>query len=81
VIFTINAMALCINPDRFLELVDHFDGLKDLEHKVIRILHPFSFIEDPTRIIRAAKFAGRLNFHLEPKSKEQARRGTEHGHL
>jgi len=77
--FTINAMALCINPERFLELVDHFDGLKDLEHRVIRILHPFSFIEDPTRIIRAAKFAGRLNFHLEPKTREQARRALSMG--
>ncbi|MBS1991692.1 MAG: CBS domain-containing protein [Cyanobacteria bacterium SZAS LIN-3] len=77
--FTINALALCLNPERFGELVDHFEGVQDLELKNIRILHPFSFIEDPTRIVRAARFAGRLNFHLEPKTREQARRAISMG--
>ncbi len=77
--FTVNALAVCINPSRFGELVDHFNGVRDLERKVIRILHPFSFIEDPTRIVRAARFAGRLGFHLDPTTKEQAKRAVSMG--
>ena len=77
--FTINALAVCLNPESFGLLIDHFSGLEDLELKVIRILHPFSFIEDPTRIVRAARFAGRLGFHLEPKTKEQAKRAIAMG--
>jgi tRNA nucleotidyltransferase (CCA-adding enzyme) len=75
--FTINALAVCVNPDRFGDLTDHFNGLQDLERKIVRILHPFSFIEDPTRMVRAARFAGRLGFHLDAKTKEQARRASQ----
>jgi len=71
--FTINALAICLNPDRFGELIDEFDGLVDLEQKIIRVLHPFSFIEDPTRIIRAVRFAARLNFKLDAETAEQAK--------
>lgn len=77
--FTINALAVCVNPDRFGNLTDHFNGLQDLERKIVRILHPFSFIEDPTRMVRAARFAGRLGFHLDAKTKEQARRASQMG--
>ncbi|MBA3994609.1 MAG: hypothetical protein C0469_13875, partial [Cyanobacteria bacterium DS2.3.42] len=77
--FTINALAVCLNPGRFGQLVDYFGGLQDLKDRVLRILHPFSFIEDPTRIMRAARFAARLGFHLESKSKEQARRAIAMG--
>jgi tRNA nucleotidyltransferase (CCA-adding enzyme) len=77
--FTINALAVCLNPELYGFLIDHFSGLEDLELKVIRILHPFSFIEDPTRIVRAARFAGRLGFHLEPKTKDQAKRAIAMG--
>jgi tRNA nucleotidyltransferase (CCA-adding enzyme) len=77
--FTINALALCVNPERFGQLTDHFNGLKDLENKTIRILHPFSFIEDPTRMVRAARFAGRLGFKLDAKTAEQARRASQMG--
>jgi tRNA nucleotidyltransferase (CCA-adding enzyme) len=75
--FTINALAVCVNPERFGDLTDHFNGLQDLERKIVRILHPFSFIEDPTRMVRAARFAGRLGFHLDAKTKEQARRASQ----
>jgi tRNA nucleotidyltransferase (CCA-adding enzyme) len=71
--FTINALAICLNPKEFGELIDEFDGLIDLEEKIIRVLHPFSFIEDPTRIIRAVRFAARLGFTLDPETAEQAR--------
>jgi tRNA nucleotidyltransferase (CCA-adding enzyme) len=71
--FTINALAICLNPKDFGELIDEFDGLADLEEKIIRVLHPFSFIEDPTRIIRAVRFAARLGFNLDSETAEQAR--------
>jgi len=77
--FTINALAVCLNPGRYGELTDHFDGLADLRKKVIRILHPFSFIEDPTRIVRAARFAARLGFHLDSKTKERAKKAISMG--
>jgi tRNA nucleotidyltransferase (CCA-adding enzyme) len=74
--FTINSLALCLNPDCYGQLIDFFDGIGDLESKVIRILHPFSFVEDPTRIIRAVRFATRLGFHLEEETRRQAERAA-----
>ncbi|HEY9680596.1 MAG TPA: CBS domain-containing protein, partial [Oculatellaceae cyanobacterium] len=72
--FTINALALCLHPERFGEIVDYFNGLGDLNEGIIRVLHPFSFIEDPTRIVRAARFAARLSFKLDGRTKLQAER-------
>ena len=63
--FTINAMAIGLKDSR---LVDYFGGLNDLRHKVIRVLHPLSFIDDPTRILRAVRFEQRYNFKIEPGS-------------
>ncbi len=77
--FTINALAVSVNPESFGILVDHFDGLKDLKDGLIRILHQFSFIEDPTRLLRAARFAGKLGLHLEKYTSEQARRAISIG--
>jgi tRNA nucleotidyltransferase (CCA-adding enzyme) len=77
--FTINALAACVNPDSFGTLYDYFDGLQDLSDRVIRILHQFSFIEDPTRIMRAARFASRLGFTIDPKTEEQAKRAISIG--
>jgi tRNA nucleotidyltransferase (CCA-adding enzyme) len=66
--FTINAMAICLNgPEQGL-LLDFFGGLEDLEKKQVRVLHANSFIEDPTRIFRAVRFATRLQFALEPQT-------------
>ena len=72
--FTINALALCLAPDRFGEIVDYFNGISDVHSGTIRVLHPFSFIEDPTRIVRAARFAARLGFQIEARTKLQAER-------
>ncbi len=72
--FTINALALCIHPERFGQIVDFFSGMHDLKAGLIRILHTFSFIEDPTRIVRAIRFATRLGFRLEAKTRRQAER-------
>ncbi len=77
--FTINALAICLNPGRLGELIDYFGGLEDLEAKAIRILHPFSFIEDPTRIVRAARFASRLGCKLDARTREQAERAINMG--
>jgi tRNA nucleotidyltransferase (CCA-adding enzyme) len=77
--FTINALALCLHPDRFGQIVDYYNGLGDMNDKFIRILHPFSFIEDPTRIIRAARFGARLKFQLEARTKLQAQRAIQLG--
>lgn len=63
--FTINAMALEIDFENFGRLIDIFNGYKDLKEKKIRILHNFSFIEDPTRIIRAIRFSVRYGFNIE----------------
>lgn len=63
--FTINAMALEIDYSSFGKLIDIFNGYKDLIEKKIRILHNFSFTEDPTRIIRCIRFAVRYSFTIE----------------
>ncbi|MFN7065079.1 MAG: CBS domain-containing protein [Aquificaceae bacterium] len=62
--FTINAIALSINPEDFGTLIDYFGGLRDLKDGLIRVLHPMSFVEDPVRILRALRFAGRFAFRL-----------------
>ena len=63
--FTINAMALAINANCFGQLIDEFGGLKDLSNRKIKALHAQSFIDDPTRILRAVRFEQRLNFQIE----------------
>ena len=66
--FTINAMAISITGRDFSRLIDFFDGKSDLRNKKIRILHNLSFIDDPTRILRAIRFEKRYNFRIEPKT-------------
>ncbi|MBI3602265.1 MAG: CCA tRNA nucleotidyltransferase [Candidatus Omnitrophica bacterium] len=63
--FTVNAMAIAINPASWGQVVDPFGGRKDLRSKKIRVLHEKSFIDDPTRILRAARFKTRLGFIIE----------------
>lgn len=62
--FTINAMAIRLNQDAFGELVDYFGGRRDLKEGIIRVLHSLSFIDDPTRMIRAIRFKHRLKFRI-----------------
>lgn len=64
--FTINALAVDVDPDRFGAVVDLFNGLDDLRAGVIRVLHPLSFVEDPTRLLRAARFETRYGFRMDP---------------
>lgn len=62
--FTINAMAIHLNPDTFGTLVDFFNCQSDLRDRKIRILHNLSFVEDPTRIFRAIRFEQRMGFSI-----------------
>ncbi|NOY23434.1 MAG: CBS domain-containing protein [Acidobacteria bacterium] len=62
--FTINAMAIRLNRDGFGELIDYFGGRRDLKDGIIRVLHSLSFIDDPTRMIRAIRFKHRLKFRI-----------------
>ena len=62
--FTINTLAIQLNPKGFGELIDYFGGVKDIKEKVIRVLHNLSFVDDPTRIFRAIRFEQRLKFQI-----------------
>jgi tRNA nucleotidyltransferase (CCA-adding enzyme) len=66
--FTINAMAIPLQGDS--RLIDPFEGKRDLELGVLRVLHDRSFVDDPTRAIRAARYASRFGFRLEPRTEE-----------
>jgi tRNA nucleotidyltransferase (CCA-adding enzyme) len=66
--FTINAMAIQLNAAHFGQLHDPYGGQCDLKAKTIRVLHQGSFVDDPTRIFRAIRFAQRFGFHLESES-------------
>jgi tRNA nucleotidyltransferase (CCA-adding enzyme) len=62
--FTINTLAIQLNPKAFGELIDFFGGVKDVKEKVIRVLHNLSFVEDPTRVFRAIRFEQRFGFQI-----------------
>ena len=79
--FTINSMAVSINPDDFGTLIDYFGGLRDIKEKIIRVLHPVSFIEDPVRILRALRFAGRLGFRLSKSTERLLKQAVDLGLL
>lgn len=63
--FSINAMALAISSANFGEVIDRFSGLSDLRNRKVRVLHDISFIDDPTRILRAIRFEQRYGFKIE----------------
>ncbi|MGF1491339.1 MAG: CBS domain-containing protein [Microcoleaceae cyanobacterium] len=68
--FTVNALALQLTISQSGKLLDLFNGVEDLNTRQIRVIHPNSFIEDPTRIYRAVRFATRLGFQLEPRTRQ-----------
>lgn len=70
--FTVNALAVRVHP-RPRELRDPFGGLADLEARRLRVLHPLSFVEDPTRLVRGARLAGRLGLRFDDDAAAKAR--------
>jgi len=62
--FTINTLAIQLNPDKFGTLIDFFAARKDIKEKIIRVLHNLSFVEDPTRVFRAIRFEQRFGFTI-----------------
>jgi tRNA nucleotidyltransferase (CCA-adding enzyme) len=68
--FTINTLAIRLDPDHWGELLDYYGGEADLRDGVIRVLHSLSFVDDPTRMLRAARLESRMGFGLDPRSEE-----------
>lgn len=66
--FTINTLAITLTGDDKFLLIDYYNGYSDIQNKLVRILHEKSFIDDPSRIIRALKFKLRFNFEFEDKT-------------
>src|SRR5262245_22752469 len=77
--FTINAMAVSLKGDDFGRLVDPFTGRRDLETRMIRVLHNLSFIDDPTRIFRAIRYESRYGFRMDDHTQRLARGTIEMG--
>jgi len=70
--FTVNAMAVPLQDEA--RVIDNAGGQADLEAQLIRVLHPASFVDDPTRALRAARYAARLGFELESETEQLVRR-------
>ena len=66
--FTINTLALRLDGDHFGELCDNLGGLEDLQAGLIRVLHPVSFVDDPTRLFRAVRYEQRYGFQIAPET-------------
>jgi tRNA nucleotidyltransferase (CCA-adding enzyme) len=71
--FSINAMALGLTGDDLGHLYDPCGGVEDIEHGTVRVLHERSFLDDPTRLLRAVRYAARLGFELDPETERLAR--------
>ncbi|MDB5099490.1 MAG: domain containing protein [Cyanobacteria bacterium RYN_339] len=70
--FSVNALALRVDPGHLGELLDFFGGRRDLESGALRVLHNLSFLEDPTRLLRAVRFEQQLGFRLAEESQAYA---------
>jgi tRNA nucleotidyltransferase (CCA-adding enzyme) len=79
--FTINTLAIQLNPKAFGELIDFFGGVKDIKEKVIRVLHNLSFVEDPTRVFRAIRFEQRLGFQIGKHTQNLMRNAVKMGFM
>ncbi|MCK4352317.1 CCA tRNA nucleotidyltransferase [candidate division WOR-3 bacterium] len=79
--FTINAMAIEMSKikNQKSNIIDPFGGMSDLKNGLIRVLHPKSFIDDPTRIFRALRFAGKFDFRLESETDILAKKAIKAG--
>jgi tRNA nucleotidyltransferase (CCA-adding enzyme) len=79
--FTINTLAIELQPSAFGQLLDFFGGGRDLKEGVIRVLHNLSFVEDPTRIFRAIRFEQRFDFHIGKHTQNLMRSAISMGFL
>ena len=68
--FTINTLALRLDGHHYGELHDYWGGLSDIRHGMVRVLHSLSFIDDPTRILRAVRFEQRFAFEIERRTRD-----------
>src|SRR6476659_4950526 len=79
--FTVNAMALSLNPGSRGLLMDPFNGAADIEAKVLRVLHNYAFVEDPSRLIRASRFAARFHWPLEERTQARFESAKENNYI
>jgi tRNA nucleotidyltransferase/poly(A) polymerase len=79
--FTVNAMALSLNPGSRGLLMDPFNGVADIEAKLIRVLHNYAFIEDSSRLIRASRFSARFHWPLEERTQARYESGKENKYI
>ncbi len=79
--FTVNAMALSLNPGSRGLLMDPFNGAADIETKVLRILHNYAFVEDPSRLLRAVRFAARFKWPLEERTQARFESAKENNYI
>ena len=79
--FTVNAMALSLNEGSRGLLMDPFNGAADIEAKVLRVLHNYAFLEDPSRLIRATRFSARFHWPLEERTQQRYEAAKENGYI
>jgi tRNA nucleotidyltransferase (CCA-adding enzyme) len=79
--FTVNAMALSLNPGSRGLLMDPFNGAADIEAKLIRVLHNYAFVEDSSRLIRASRFAARFHWPLEERTQARYESAKENNYI
>jgi len=79
--FTVNAMALSLNEGSRGLLMDPFNGVADIEAKVLRVLHNYAFLEDPSRMIRATRFTTRFHWPLEERTQARYESGKENNYI
>src|SRR5579884_3501062 len=79
--FTVNAMALSLNPGSRGLLMDPFNGAADIEAKLVRILHNYAFLEDPSRLIRASRFSARFHWPMEERTQARYDSAKENNYI
>ena len=79
--FTANAMAISLNEGSYGLLMDPLNGVADIENRELRLVSNYGFIEDPARMIRAARFGARLGWHMEEKTQQRYETGKAEGYI
>src|SRR5450755_1681955 len=79
--FTVNAMALSLNPGSRGLLLDPFNGVADIEAKVLRVLHNYAFLEDPVRLVRATRLSARFHWPLEERTQARYDSAKENNYI